>query len=62
MKECIKKTTFKWLLNQDYVRYYRDHLIKGNTMFEETADIQCACLALFAISYSTLKQVGMGLV
>ena len=35
---------------------------QGNTMFRETADIQCACIALFAISYSTLKEVGMGLV
>ena len=26
-------------------------------MFRETAGIQCACIALFAISYSTLKEV-----
>ena len=30
---------------------------QGNAMFGETADIQCACMALFAISYSTLKEV-----
>ena len=30
---------------------------QGNAMFVETADIQCACIALFAISYSTLKGV-----
>ena len=28
-----------------------------NAMFGETASIQCACIALFAISYSTLKKV-----
>ena len=26
-------------------------------MFGETAGIQCACMALFTISYSTLKEV-----
>ena len=26
-------------------------------MFRETAGIQCACISLFAISYSTLKEV-----
>ena len=30
---------------------------QGNAMFGETAGIQCACMALFAISYSTLKEV-----
>ena len=30
---------------------------QGNAMFGETAGIQCACMALFAISYSTLKGV-----
>ena len=35
---------------------------QGNAMFGETAGIQCACMGLFAISYSTLKEVGMGLV
>ena len=29
----------------------------GNAMFGETAGIQCACMTLFAISYSTLKDV-----
>ena len=28
-----------------------------NAMFGETAGIQCACMALFKISYSTLKEV-----
>ena len=28
-----------------------------NAMFWETAGIQCACIALFEISYSTLKEV-----
>ena len=27
---------------------------QGNATFGETADIQCACITLFAISYSTL--------
>ena len=30
---------------------------QGNAMFVETAGIQCACMALFAISYSTLKEI-----
>ena len=30
---------------------------QGNAMFGETAGIQCACMALFAISYSTLKEI-----
>ena len=30
---------------------------QGNAMFGETAGIQCACMALFVISYSTLKEV-----
>ena len=30
---------------------------QGNAMFVEAADIQCACMALFASSYSTLKEV-----
>ena len=30
---------------------------QGNSMIEETAGIQCAWMALFAISYSTLKEV-----
>ena len=30
---------------------------QGNAMFGETAGIQCASMALFALSYSTLKQV-----
>ena len=30
---------------------------QGNALFGETAGIQCACMALFAISCSTLKEV-----
>ena len=30
---------------------------QGNAMFVETAGIQCTCMTLFAISYSTLKSV-----
>ena len=30
---------------------------QGNAMFGETAGIHCACMALFATSYSTLKEV-----
>ena len=30
---------------------------QGNSMFGERAGIQCACMPLFAISYSTLKEV-----
>ena len=30
---------------------------QGNAMFVETAGIQCACMALFAISYSTLQEI-----
>ena len=30
---------------------------QGNAMSGETAGIQCACMVLFAISYSTLKEV-----
>ena len=30
---------------------------QGNAMFGETTGIQCACMALFTISYSTLKEV-----
>ena len=29
----------------------------GNVIFGETAGIQCACIALYAVSYSTLKEV-----
>ena len=32
-------------------------LNRGNAMFGETTCIQCRCMALFAISYSTLKEV-----
>ena len=30
---------------------------QGNALFGETAGIPCACMALFAISCSTLKEV-----
>ena len=30
---------------------------QGNAMFGETTGIQCTCMALFTISYSTLKEV-----
>ena len=30
---------------------------QGNAMFGEKAGIQCACMALFAISFSALKEV-----
>ena len=53
MKEC-KKNPSKRLLNQDYVQ---GSFNQGNAMFLETAGIQCACMALFVISYSTLKKV-----
>ena len=33
---------------------------QGNAMFGETTGIQCACMALFTISYSTLKEVKVG--
>ena len=33
---------------------------QGNAMFGETTGIQCACMALFTISYSTLKKVKVG--
>ena len=30
---------------------------QGNAMFGETASIQCACMALFVLSYSNLKEI-----
>ena len=30
---------------------------QGNVAFGETAGIQCVCLALFAIIYSTMKEI-----
>ena len=30
---------------------------QGNALFVETAMVQCAYMALFAISYSTIKEV-----
>ena len=32
-------------------------LNQGNALFGETPRIQCACMALFAISYSTIKKM-----
>ena len=31
---------------------------QGNAVFGETAGIQCVCMALFAISFSTIKEKG----
>ena len=61
MKEC-KKENFQMALESGLCEVLQGSFNQGNTMFRETADIQCACIALFAISYSTLKEVGMGLV
>ena len=30
----------------------------GDVRFRERPGIQCACVALFAISYSTIKEIG----
>ena len=30
---------------------------QGNALFGETARIQCNCMALFAISYSAIKEI-----
>ena len=30
---------------------------QGNALFGETTGIQCACIALFAISYSTIMDI-----
>ena len=33
------------------------HLIKEMLYLGKTAGIQCVCIALFAISYSTIKEI-----
>ena len=35
----------------------KGHFNQENVVFGETAGIQCACMALFAIFYSTLKEI-----
>ena len=55
MKEC--KKTFKMALESGLCKVVQGSFNQGNAMFGETAGIQCACMALFAISYSTLKEV-----
>ena len=55
MKEC--KKNFKMALELGLCKVVQGSFNQGNAMFGETAGIQCACMALFAISYSTLKEV-----
>ena len=59
MKECTKKLDKrnKMALEAGVCKVVQGSFNQGNTMFGETAGIQCACMALFAISYSTLKEV-----
>ena len=61
MKEC-KNKNFKMALESGLCKVVQGSFNQGNAMFGETTGIQYACMALFAISYSTLKEVGMGLV
>ena len=50
MKEC-KKKNFKIALESGLYKAVQGSFNQGNTMFAETAGIQCACMALLAISY-----------
>ena len=55
MKEGKKH--FKVVTESGLCKVVQGSFNQGNAMFGETAGIQCACMALFAISYSTLKEV-----
>ena len=55
MKEY--KKIFKMALESGLCKVVQGSFNQGNTMFRETAGIQCSCITLFAISYSTLKKV-----
>ena len=37
-------------------RYFKGHFNLGNVAFEETAEIQCVCMALLAILYPAIKE------
>ena len=35
----------------------KENIVQGNIVLEETAGIQCTCMALFAISYPNIKEI-----
>ena len=51
MKEC-KKKKFKMALESGLCQVVQGTFNQGNAMYRETAGIQCACMAIFGISYS----------
>ena len=51
MKEC-KKKKFKMALESGLCQVVQGSFNQGNAMYRETAGIQCACMAIFGISYS----------
>ena len=55
MKEY--KKNFKMTLESGLFKVVQGPFNQGNAMLGEAAGIQCASMALFAISYSILKEV-----
>ena len=55
MKEY--KKNFKMTLESGLFKVVQGPFNQGNAMLGEAAGIQCTCMALFAISYSILKEV-----
>ena len=55
MKEC--KKNFKMALESGLLNVVQGSFNQENAMFGETVGIQCACMELFTISYSTFKEV-----